>query len=250
MTNDDLDSDNSLDELPGDYLEFTLNILDDRLEGEINEPDQFFFTVFLQHDILKSGLTLEKLMDSVRNQNVTGTLRYPSGIGSVYSGKTTEIKFEIVNHRGKDEIYMKSTLGYFLWEYINLQKDKISFAIYWWYCPPASKEDLNILEMAKSLLVNPENWHQKDDRKCEPDIENNHWSLFCALKFASIETTGEYNHHNTAIQTARFVIDDLIPDHGYMHTLMDYNNAPSTTHKDIIIILDLAIEQIKNELER
>ena len=66
--------------------------------------------------------------------------------------------------------------------------------------------------MAKSLLVNPENWHQKDDRKCEPDIENNHWSLFCALKFASIETTGEYNHHNTAIQTARFVIDDLIMD--------------------------------------
>ena len=237
------------EELPDDYLEFTLNILDDRLEDEINELDQLFLTVFLPHGILESGLTLEKLMASVRNQNVTGTLRYPSGGESMHSGKTTEIKFEIVNHRGKDEIYMKSTLGYFLWEYINLLEDKISFAIYWWYCPPASKEDLDILEMAKKLLADSANWHQKDDRKCEPDIENNLWSLFCALKYASIETTGEYNHHNTAIQTARFVIDDLIPDHGFMHTLMDYNNAPSTAHKDILKVLDLAIGRINQEID-
>ena len=61
---------------------------------------------------------------------------------------------------------------------------------------------------------------------------------------------GEYNHHNTAMQTVRFVIDDIIPNHGFDHTLMDYNNAIYTTHKDILKILSIAEERIKQELEK
>jgi hypothetical protein len=64
-----------------------------------------------------------------------------------------------------------------------------------------------------------------------------------------MEKTGEYNHHNTVMQTVRFVIDDLIPDHGFEHTLMDFNNAPSTAHKDILNVLHLAEERISKELQ-
>jgi hypothetical protein len=77
-----------------------------------------------------------------------------------------------------------------------------------WYCPPATELDLKIIEMAEKLL-------------------------------------GEYNHHNTAIQTARFVIDELIPNHGFAHTLMDYNNAPSTRHGDILHVLELSNKRIQ-----
>ena len=59
----------------------------------------------------------------------------------------------------------------------------------------------------------------------------------------------EYNHHNTAIQKVRFVIDDLIPNHGYEHTLMDFNNSPSTTHDDILKVIDKAKKRIEKELE-
>ena len=48
---------------------------------------------------------------------------------------------------------------------------------------------------------------------------------------------GEYNHHNTTMQTVRFVIDDVIPDHGFEHTLMDYNNSPSTKYENILHVL-------------
>jgi hypothetical protein len=73
-------------------------------------------------------------------------------------------------------------------------------------------------------------------------------SLFCALKIASIEIVKEYNHRNTAIQTVRFVIDDLVPNHGYAHTIEDYNNAATTQHKDILNVLKLAKARIRKEL--
>jgi hypothetical protein len=95
----------------------------------------------------------------------------------------------------------------------------------------------------------PECWHQTDDRKCEDDEVNNSWSLFCALKFASLEKAKEYNHHNTAIQTVRFVIDDLHPNHGYKHTLMDYNNNPKTTHSEILEVVREAKKKIEIELK-
>jgi hypothetical protein len=60
---------------------------------------------------------------------------------------------------------------------------------------------------------------------------------------------GEYNHHNTAMQALRFAIDELVPEHGFEHTLMDYNNSPSTTHTDILKVIDTAKERIKEELK-
>jgi hypothetical protein len=59
---------------------------------------------------------------------------------------------------------------------------------------------------------------------------------------------GEYNHHNTAMQTARSVIDELVPDHGYEHTLKDFNDAPSTEHGDILHVLKLSKKRIQQEL--
>jgi hypothetical protein len=69
------------------------------------------------------------------------------------------------------------------------------------------------------------------------------------LKSSAVEIAGEYNHHGTAIQAARFVIDALVPDHGFAHTLMDYNNASSTNHRDIMHVLDMARLRIENELD-
>jgi hypothetical protein len=72
--------------------------------------------------------------------------------------------------------------------------------------------------------------------------------LFCALKSASLEIAGEYNHHNTAVQTTRFVIDEIIPDHEFAHTLMDYNNASTTSYEDILHVLELSKQRIRQEL--
>lgn len=234
--------DASQDTLPDNYLQFTLNILEDRLEGANEYLEGFTISMDIPPQFLKKGLDIQTLMSIVRNQEITGTMTYPNG-------KTTKIRYEIVRHRETEDIYMKTTLGYFLWERVTVQDDKILFAIYWWYCPPARTVDLDALVLTEQLLADSTHWHQNDDRRCDNDIENNHWSLFCALKYASIEKMGEYNHHNTAMQTVRFVIDDLIPDHEFEHTLMDYNNAPSTKHADILHVVKIAQKRITQEIK-
>jgi len=144
---------------------------------------------------------------------------------------------------------MKTRLGFFLWESAIIRNDELTFVIDFWYTPPARPTDLAALELTGRLLADSANWHQHDDRRCEDDIERNQWSLFCALKYASIEKMGEYNHHNAAMNTVRFVIDDVVRDHGFAHTLMDYNNAQSTSHADVLLVLDVAKERIKQEME-
>jgi hypothetical protein len=229
------------EELPDDYLPFTMRQNGDTLNGESRFLEGFQITMVLPGTASDRTLNVDSLFSLVRRGNVKSTLTYPSG-------RTTPITYEIVHHRKQEDIYMKSSLGYFLWEYLNIEDSILRFAIYWWYCPPATERDLKIIEMARKLLDDPDRWHQEDDRKCEHDNETNRWSLFCALKHASLEIEEEYNHHNTAIQTARFVIDDLIPGHDYAHTLMDFNNEPETKHADVLHVLKLTTERINKEL--
>jgi hypothetical protein len=145
---------------------------------------------------------------------------------------------------------MKTRQGYFIWEYYRIRDDTLRFVIDWWYCPPASEADLNILEMTETLLADSLNWRQLDDRDCEDDQETKRWSLFCALKHASISVLAEYNHHNKAMQTVRSAIEEMSPDREFAHTLMDFNNAPSTSHTDILAVLSEAKTRIINEIRQ
>ena len=231
------------DTLPDNHILFVLPILDDRLEGANEHLEGFNISMDFPHQLEKRKLDENNLISLVRNNKITGTLTYPNG-------EKTQIRYEVVNHRKTEDIYMKTTLGYFLWENVTIQDDKVIFVINWWYCPPARKIDLETCEMVIQILSDSINWHKDDDRKCEDDIERNKWSLFCALKYASKKKMGEYNHHNTVMQTVRFVIDELIPDHEFEHTLMDYNNLQSTKHKDIIHVLEIARKRIEQEIER
>jgi hypothetical protein len=233
--------DTPLRELPDDYIPFTLRWIDGGLRGDSEYFEGFEVSMDIPRDAMPGGLSVDSLFAYVHRGGVTGTLVYPNG-------RTTEIEYEIVRHRKSDDIYMKSSLGYFLWEYLSVGDDEVQFAIYWWYCPPATQLDLEIIEMAANLIADAGHWHQEDDRDCDDDVDNRRWSLFCALKHASLEKAGEYNHRNSAIQTTRFVIDDLLPDHGFAHTLMDYNNAPSTTHGDVLRVLGLAKERLGKQL--
>ena len=229
------------EDLPDNYLPINFTIKNDELIGKSEYLEGFVFTMNLKPDSLTIIPNRDELFSIIKENEIKGTLTYPNE-------KITEIKYELVNHREVIGIYMKTTLGYFMWEMLEIETNKISLAINWWYCPPATEADLAILNMTDSLLSISNKWHQNDDRKCENDIESDTWSLFCALKYSSINNANEYNHHNTAIQTVRFVIDDLYPNHGYEHTLMDFNNNPNTTHAEILKVIKEAKKRILNEL--
>ena len=231
----------ALDELPEDYLPFAFTLADSGLVGSSEHLAGFTITMAIPRQRFPDGIELGVLLAAIRDQQITGTLTYPDG-------HATAIAYEMVHHRGPAEIYMKTTLGYFLWEHVAATARELHMAIYWWYSPPATPADLEVLHLATLLLANPDAWRREDDRNCTDDSTSGRWSLFCALKHASIATMSEYNHHNRAMQTVRFVIEELVPEHNFAHTLMDFNNATTTSHLDVLHVLDLARQRIEADL--
>ncbi len=229
------------DTLPDDHLMIVLESRDGRLTGGTEYLPGFTFTMDVSDSTIQPGFNYNVLINHVRMNKVEGILFYPND-------RETKIIYELIDFSGEEKIYMKTTLGYFLWEWMDIQDDRVTFVINWWYCPPAQKIDLDIIKMSKQFLRDSSSWHKEDDRRCDDDIHGKKWSLFCVLKFASTELTGEYNHHNTSMQMVRFAIDEIKPEHVYDHTLMDYNNDPSTSHSDILHVLDMAENRISAQL--
>ena len=103
---------------------------------------------------------------------------------------------------------------------------------------PVSAKDLDILDRADALLANESAWNRKDTRECPPGAKS--LSLFCALKAASIEVLGTYDHRRAALQEVRFAIEDVTKGREFEHRLMDFNNLAETSFSDIKNILVVA----------
>ena len=110
---------------------------------------------------------------------------------------------------------------------------------------PVSQEDLQILLRAKEILSDGSKWNDDDDRVCNDD--DTKWSLFCALKKATIETLGEYNHRRVALMEVRWIIHKLMEGEDFKHRLMEFNNTRK--FDDIIKVLDESIQKVQARLE-
>ena len=109
---------------------------------------------------------------------------------------------------------------------------------------PVSQEDLQILLRAKEILSDESQWNNDDDRVCNDD--DTKWSLFCALKKATIETLGEYDHRRVALMEVRWIIHNLMEGEDFKHRLMDFNNTRE--FDDVIKVLDESIEKVQVKL--
>lgn len=106
--------------------------------------------------------------------------------------------------------------------------------------------DVSIIESARAMLVSEDAWNREDDRKCdrsEPRI-----SLFCALRFASVDVTGTYQHRRAGLQEVRIALQDAAPNRDYAHRLRDFNNDPRTTLADVWQVLDVAHARVNYRL--
>lgn len=109
--------------------------------------------------------------------------------------------------------------------------------------------DLKIIQRADFILQDSLVWNKNDDRECEDDIENGSYSLFCALFKASMDITGEYEHRRAGMQQVRFTLEKYEDGRVTAHRLMDWNNHPKTTFREVKIVLEEAIEEVKSQLK-
>jgi len=115
--------------------------------------------------------------------------------------------------------------------------------------PPATTDDVKIIERAQQILNSPAKWNRADNRECPEAAKT--FSLYCALEKATIEITGKFEHRGSAMQEARFVIDDdLAKGNHYEHRLMGYNNDPKTTFAEIQEFFRLLEERVKKKLQQ
>ncbi|WP_158823097.1 hypothetical protein [Granulicella sp. S156] len=91
--------------------------------------------------------------------------------------------------------------------------------------------DQKIVQEAARLLSTPAVWNRTDDRHCPTAATT--WSIYCAMIKASISVTGGSHHRRPAMETVRAIVDERTATRGYHHRLMEYNNDPTTTLRDV-----------------
>src|SRR5262249_33977811 len=75
------------------------------------------------------------------------------------------------------------------------------------------------------------------------------FSLYCALKKATEEVTGRFDHRGRAMQETRSIIEAIAIDRkDFQHRLEDYNNSPATTFHDIQQVLQLLEDRFRKRL--
>ncbi len=229
-------------ELCENCVEYTLEISGNKLLGSSLQFPGYDVSIILPSDFSEDSLSVNYLFKTISNHDIRGEFIFPNG-------KTKEIKYSMISYNDTPTIFMKTSNGWYPWDKVRIENKKLIFSYNYWYCPSATKTDLEILDLCFDYLKDSTNWHQTDDRKCDNDNSDKVWSLSCAIKVASIEKYGGYNHRGAVIQKTRFVIDELYPNHGYPHTLMDFNNDSSTKFEDIIKVLSIVKERMKEELK-
>jgi hypothetical protein len=166
------------------------------------------------------------------------------GVVIVNETDRLESQFRITGRAGFPQILFKIGNSWFTFDNLVVGKDFIRFTVDGDPDVPFARSDLEIIRKVRALLADEQAWHQHDDRDCEDDIQNQTYSLFCALRIASIEIDGYYNHRNAVMQKIRHLINERHPGRRWAHRLRDFNNIPETTHDTIMEMLDDAEEAI------
>lgn len=147
-------------------------------------------------------------------------------------------EFTLTERLGYPQIMFRFKNDYLTFDSLEIESQAISFTVDNDPEIPATKEDLKIIRIAKRLLSEEKYWNKEDDRKCDDDLANKTYSLYCALRLSSLEVENKYNHRNAVLQKLRHLIKLKYPNKKWKHRLMDYNNMEETNYKDIMNILD------------
>lgn len=104
-------------------------------------------------------------------------------------------------------------------------------------------DEIKVLQLASQTLEREEKWNRKDNRICPVTAIT--FSLYCALKYATLQIYGKFDHRLPVIEEVRKTIE-IVSQKYHQHRLMDYNNDSKTTFTDIKNILRITESRLSS----
>lgn len=117
-------------------------------------------------------------------------------------------------------------------------------------------QNLQIVQRAREILSSPAKWNRADIRVCRIQscslgcpTEAKTFSLYCALKKATDEVQGQFDHRGAVMQEARYLVDEIAVNRkDFQHRLEGYNNDPTTAFADIQRLFRLLEDRFRKRL--
>lgn len=186
---------------------------------------------------------IQLYIPSQKDYDLEGAYGYMDG------SRFGRMDFEIdINITGTEDPWMlKTPNGWYPLEQVQAKSQELRMRFDWGFRPALRKVDLKILEQTQALLENWEHWNQEDERDCIDDQNTGMLSLYCALRQASQEVFGDFNHRGAALNVLREEIDKLKPQAQYTHQLMEFNNT--CTWDELQTLLQNGITEAQTRLE-
>ena len=215
----------------------SLSLNENKLEGTCSSPYYTAFEIEMPHDytVLDSNAFYEQ---------------FPR-VGKILFKNKVEIptEYTITNRAGHPQIMFRFRNNYITFDSLIFENQVVRFLVDDDPVVPVTEDDLQIIQLAKSMLSEEKYWNENGGRNCSDDLGNKSYSIYCAIKIASLEVENHYNHRNAALQKLRHLIELKFPDRKWNHRLMDFNNMDEVEYSDIVYILDEIENDFIEELQ-
>lgn len=155
----------------------------------------------------------------------------PSAIwsGAMSDADDTHAPIELEAYQGIG--VLRTVYGWYFATNIRASAQGLTFDLDSMREVPPNDLDREIVQRAASLLSSPSVWNRKDTRECRAGDTS--WSIYCAMEAATAAVTGGTDHRRPAMEVVREIVEDRTAGRHYAHRLMDYNNDPTTTLRDV-----------------
>jgi hypothetical protein len=141
---------------------------------------------------------------------------------------------------------LKTDVAWLLVEGAILQGIEFDFRFQFDEDAPPTYQDLEIVETAAATLVDESVWDRSRNRQCSPGART--WTLYCALRDAIVEVTGEFHEYQPALVIMRQVIGNVFREMQFERPLIDYNAYEDAILSEMQGLLAMAASRIRTEL--
>jgi hypothetical protein len=185
------------------------------------------------------------------NRNVTATLAKTSvaerWLGTMQGVKPEDpTQFEVVPDATGGQSVARTPFGWFAVSNLTMTENRLRLQLNTDRQVRPTAQDIAIIERAIALLPDAAVWNKNDNRECPPGQRK--LSMFCALMQATTELSGGVHYRQPALQAVREVLNTVDASRIKTHRIMDYNNHPDTTLKEIHDLLRTASAKLDRDI--